>query len=110
MDWLCRVGDVDFLLTLAILLLGLLCGRLLFLSDNGFRLLGRDQDIKIYVYKDPGITKDEILARYHRFATGPQANRYLYYRSIGKNYIILACPTALPDGAESCISLMQKNI
>lgn len=109
-DWWCRVGDLNFLLTLAILLLGLLCGRLLFLSDNGFRLLGRDQDIKIYVYKDPGITKDEILARYHRFATGPQANRYLYYRSIGKNYIILACPTALPDGAESCISLMQKNI
>jgi DNA-binding winged helix-turn-helix (wHTH) protein len=109
-SWWRRVGDVDFLFTLLILLMGLLCGRLLFMSDNGFRLLGRDHGVRIYVYKDPGVTQDEVLARTQRFAVDPQANHYLYYRSIGKNYIILACPTALPDGAESCVSLMQKNI
>ena len=66
--------------------------------------------MKIYVYKDPGVTQEDILARYHLFSVDPQSIRYLYYRSIGKNYIILACPSALPDGAESCVSLMQKNI
>lgn len=109
-DWWHWLGGPDFLFALAILLMGLLCGRLLFLSDNGFRLLGRDQGIKIYVYKDPGVTQEQVLERYHRFAVDSQSIRYLYYRSVGKNYIILACPTALPDGAESCISVMQKNI
>jgi len=108
--WTSKSLDLEFILALAILLMGLMCGRLLFMSDSGFRLLGRDQGMKIYVYKDPGVTQEDILARYHLFSVDPQSIRYLYYRSIGKNYIILACPSALPDGAESCVSLMQKNI
>jgi DNA-binding winged helix-turn-helix (wHTH) protein len=93
-----------------IVLMALLCGGLLLRSDNGFRLLGASSGIKVYVYKDPGVSMSDVLASYRRFALAQQNIRYLYYRAVGKNYIILACPTALPDGAESCVSLMQKNI
>ncbi|MBV8046132.1 MAG: hypothetical protein JO171_03205 [Paludibacterium sp.] len=93
-----------------ILLMALLCGSLLLRSDNGFRLLGTMTDIKVYVYKDPGMSLADVLARYRGFGLEQQNIRYVYYRAVGKNYIILACPTALPDGAETCVSLMQKNI
>jgi DNA-binding winged helix-turn-helix (wHTH) protein len=99
-----------FLVLLAILLVGVLCGRLLLRSDNGFRLLGTQEGIRVYVYKDPGVPMVEVVARYRRFSLDQHNTRYLYYREVGKNYIILACPTGLPDGAESCVSLMQKNI
>ncbi|WP_133680616.1 winged helix-turn-helix domain-containing protein [Paludibacterium purpuratum] len=93
-----------------ILAMALLCGSLLLRSDNGFRLLGTASGIKIYVFKDPGVSLVDVLARYRRFDLEQQNTRYIYYRAVGKNFIILACPTALPDGAESCVSLMQKNI
>lgn len=99
-----------YLFGAAIVVMAALCGSLLLKTDNGFRLLGRQDGIRIYVYRDPGIPAREILSRYRRFTVeGPNA-RFLYYRAVGQNYIILACPTALPDGAESCVSLMQKNI
>ncbi|BEV70901.1 MULTISPECIES: hypothetical protein [unclassified Paludibacterium] len=95
---------------LLIALLAILCGWLMFRSDNGFRLLGASEGVKVYVYKDPGIALPDVLRRYRQFSLGRQDIRYVYYRAVGKNYIILACPTSLPDGAESCISLMQKNL
>lgn len=104
------VSVQGYLFGAAIVVMAALCGSLLLKTDNGFRLLGRQDGIRIYVYRDPGIPAREILSRYRRFAVeGPNA-RFLYYRAVGQNYIILACPTALPDGAESCVSLMQKNI
>jgi DNA-binding winged helix-turn-helix (wHTH) protein len=107
---LIRVVWREWLLVAAILAVAILCGSLLWSSDNGFRLLGVREGVKVYVYRDPGIPLAEILDRYRRFAGDQQGMRYLYYRAVGKNYIILACPSALPDGAESCVSLMQKNI
>jgi len=98
------------LLLLLIALFASWCAYMLLQSDNGFRLLGSQDGIKVYVYKDPGMPVGDILSRYRRFAVEQPTTRYLYYREVGKNYIILACPTALPDGAESCVSLMQKNI
>lgn len=95
---------------LLIALLAILCGWLMFRSDNGFRLLGASEGVKVYVYKDPGIALPDVLRRYRQFSLGRQDIRYVYYRAVGKNYIILACPTSLPDGAEACISLMQKNL
>lgn len=108
--WYARLGWQEWLLGASILAVAVLCGSLLWTSDNGFRLLGMRGGVKVYVYRDPGIPLTEILARYHQFAGEQQGMRYLYYRTVGKNYIILACPSALPDGAESCVSLMQKNI
>lgn len=108
--WLARIGWQGGLLGAAIFAVAMLCASLLWTSDNGFRLLGMRGGVKVYVYRDPGIPLTEIIDRYQRFAGDQQGMRYLYYRAVGKNYIILACPTALPDGAESCVSLMQKNI
>jgi len=108
--WYRRIDLQSWLLGAGMVAVALLCGSLLWTSDNGFRLLRVQDGIKVYVYRDPGIPAAEIIARYRRFAGDQQGMRYLYYRAVGKNYIILACPSALPDGAESCVSLMQKNI
>ena len=108
--WYRRIDLQSWLLGAGVVAVALLCGSLLWTSDNGFRLLKVQDGVKVYVYRDPGIPAAEIIERYRRFAGDQQGMRYLYYRAVGKNYIILACPSALPDGAESCVSLMQKNI